>query len=236
MFHDEFLRGFKKMNAKKIEVKKSAEKKLNVAKKTAFSALMILCIQLSFAQTKPDALKLYREGNYKESIAVCEEEITSNPSNLDSHVVLCWALVANRQYKEAEQRATEARKLNSYDIRLIEVLGEAKYYLGKNNEALSMFQRYVANSSETAARLGTVYYYMGEIYIRQAKYEHADIAFTAAVRFEPTYSANWWTRLGYAREMTNDWKNALTAYDKALSLSPAHYDASRGKTRCQSHI
>ncbi len=190
-----------------------------------------------FAQTeRPDALKLYREGKYKDALTICEEEIKNDPNNLDSHVVLCWSLVGNKQYQEAEQRATEARKINSYDIRLIEVLGEAKYYLGKNDEALALFQRYVASSTESAARLGTVYYYMGEIYIRQTRYEHADIAFSSAVRFEPTYSAHWWTRLGYAREMTGDWQNALIAYDRALSLNSGHYDAINGKRRCQEHL
>lgn len=197
-----------------------------------------LCVvlRLSAQNPRPDALKLYRERNYKEAIAVCENELAANPKNLDSHVVLCWSLVGNRQYKEAEVRATEARKINSYDIRLIEVLGEAKYYLGKNAEALSLFQLYVASSTETAARLGTVYYYMGEIYIRQSRYEHADISFSAAVRYEPSYSANWWNRLGWVREQKSDWKNALAAYDKALALNPSHYDASNGKKRCQEHL
>ncbi len=212
------------------------EKKMN---KRIFSCV-ILCLVGMFAvfsqEEKPDALKSYRNGDYKTAIKVCEQEIASNPNNLDSHVVLCWSLIKNKQYNEAEQRASAARKLNSFDIRLIEVLAESKYYLGKNEEALELFQKYVATSSENAARLGTCYYYMGEIYIRKAKYEHADISFTSAVKYEPTYSANWWTRLGYAREMTGDWKNSLVAYDKALELNATHYDANQGKKRCQSHL
>lgn len=207
-------------------------------KKYIYSSLLFFSLAFSsFAQAgKPDALKLYREGNYKDAIVVCEEEIANNPSNMDSHAVLCWSLVGNKQYHEAEQRATEARKINQYDIRLMEVLGEAKYYLGKNAESLAMFQRYIASSSESAARMGTAYYYMGEIYIRQAKYEHADISFTAAVRFEPAHSAHWWTRLGYAREMNGDWQNAIAAYDKALALNSSHYDAIRGKNNCKAHL
>ncbi len=206
-------------------------------KNTILAAVLALASIPSFSQNgKPDALKLYREGNYKDAIVVCEQEINNNPNNMDSHAVLCWSLVANKQYAEAEQRATEARKVNQYDVRLMEVLGEAKYYLGKNNEALSMFQRYIASSTETAARIGTAYYYMGEIYIRQSRFEHADISFTAAVRYEPAHSAHWWTRLGYAREMNSDWQHAIAAYDKALALNSSHYDAIRGKSRCQAKI
>ena len=213
------------------------KKELNMKKLVIVSLILSTIISASFAQAgKPDALKLYREGNYKDAIKICEEEIANNPSNMDSHAVLCWSLVANKQYNEAEQRAIEARKINQYDIRLMEVLGEAKYYLGKNNEALAMFQRYIASSSESAARIGTAYYYMGEIYIRQAKYEHADISFTTAVRFEPAHSAHWWTRLGYSREMNGDWQNAIVAYDRALALNSSHYDAIRGKNNCKAHI
>ena len=78
------------------------------------SVFSFLFSSVLFAQGKPDALKLYREGSYREAISICEQEIASNPSNLDSHAVLCWSLVANKQYNEAEQRATEARKINQY--------------------------------------------------------------------------------------------------------------------------
>ena len=149
--------------------------------------------------------------------------------------VLCWSLIATDRYLEAEQRATEARKLNSYDTRLMEALGEAKYFLGKNNEALSMFQRFIANASETSKDIGLVYYYMGEIYVRQSRFQHADIAFSAAVRSAPTKDY-WWTRLGYAREKTGDYKSALTAYEKALSLNASQYDAKNGKERCQKKL
>ncbi len=195
-----------------------------------------LATNVLFAQTvKPDALKSYNNGNYKEAIEICEQELKVNPSNMDSYTVLCWALVANKQYHEAEQRATEAYNLKSNDERLIEVLGESKYFLDKNDEALTLFQRYVSKASENAARLGRVYYYMGEIYIKQARYEHADIAITTAVKNEPLRDF-WWTRLGYAREMGGHYTEAVSAYDKALSLNSLQYDATRGKVRCQAKI
>ena len=51
-----------------------------------------------FSQTKKDALKLYRNGDYAEAIKVCQEEITEKPNNMDSYAVLCWSLVKNKQY------------------------------------------------------------------------------------------------------------------------------------------
>ena len=132
------------------------------------TALFLLTLQ-AFSQQRADALVLYRNGKYAEAIKICELEITEDPHNIDSYCVLCWSLVRNRQYAEAEQRAAEARKVNSTDVRLIEIQAEAKFYLGKNTSALELFQNYIANVPPNGSRIGNAYYYMGEIYIRQAK-------------------------------------------------------------------
>lgn len=182
-----------------------------------------------------DALVLYQNGDYAAAIQICETEIARNPSRIESYVVLCWSLVRNRQYAEAEQRATDGLKVSPYDLRLIEILGEAKYYLGKNNGALEQFQRYVANAPESGSRVGAAYYFMGEIYIRQARYQHADISLSAAVKKEPLLD-RWWTRLGYAREMAGNYYEAAEAYDEALLLNAASSDAQSGKARVASRL
>lgn len=190
----------------------------------------------AFAQKKKDGLVLYYNKNYKESIAVCEDEIKADPNRVDSYVVLCWSLIGNREYARAEQRAYDGLKLSRYDIRLIEVLGEAKFYLGKNDEALKQFQEYISIAPDrTGSRVGLAYYFMGEIYIRQTKFQHADIALSAAVRKDP-HSDSWWTRLGYAREMAGNYAESLTAYEEALKLNPSKTDAVRGKERVAEYI
>lgn len=190
----------------------------------------------SFAQNRRDALVLYNSGNYKEAIEVCEEEIKNNPNGLDSYAVLCWSLVRNKEYARAEQRAYDGLKINNYDIRLIEILGEAQYYLGKITAALKQFQQYISLAPDrTGSRVGSSYYYMGEIYIRQSKFQHADISLSAAVRKEPLSDA-WWTRLGYAREMAGNYYKSLEAYEEALKLNPTKEDASLGKERVSNHL
>ena len=184
---------------------------------------------------KRDALVLYQNGDYAAAIQICETEIARDRTRIESYVVLCWSLVRNRQYAEAEQRAADGLAVSPYDLRLIEILGEAKYYLGKNNGALEQFQRYVANAPESASRVGTAYYFMGEIYIRQARYQHADISLSAAVKKEPLLD-RWWTRLGYAREMAGNYYEAAEAYDEALLLNAASSDAQSGKARVASRL
>jgi tetratricopeptide (TPR) repeat protein len=129
----------------------------------------------------------------------------------------------------------------------VEVLAEAKYFLGKNTESFALFQEYITLIPDIAisrTRMDTAYYYMGELYIRQARFEHADIAFSTAVHIEPNIDL-WWTRLGYAREMAQnsagatkaeDYAKTIEAYDRALALNPASDDALRGKERSLSRI
>ena len=208
-----------------------SKKKLSIF----IAVLMFFCSIPFYSQMKQDALVLYNNGKYAESVAVCEQELAENPNRIESYVFMCWSLVRNKQYSEAEQRATDGLKISPYDLRLIEILGEARYYLGKNNGAMEQFQRYVSSAPESGSRVGTAYYYMGEIYIRQARYQHADISLTAAVKKEPLLDS-WWVRLGYAREMAKNYYEAANAYDEALRLNPASVEADRGRTRVSSKI
>ena len=207
--------------------------------KKSFFVFFILFLLFEFSvfsqTTKQDALVLYHNGNYRESVQVCEEELKENPNRVDSYVIICWSLVKNKQYAEAEERALSGLEVSPYDLRLIEILGEAKYFLGKNTGAMEQFQKYVANAAESGARVGAAYYYMGEIFIRQARYQHADIAFSSAVKKEPMLDS-WWIRLGYAREMAGNYYEAVNAYDEALRLNPSSIEASRGRDRVNAKL
>ena len=201
-----------------------------------FFILFFLFEFFGFSQTtKQDALVLYHNGKYRESVQVCEEELKENPNRVDSYVVMCWSLVKNKQYAEAEERALSGLEVSPYDLRLIEILGEAKYFLGKNTGAMEQFQKYVASAPESGARVGTAYYYMGEIFIRQARYQHADIAFSSAVKKESMLDS-WWVRLGYAREMAGNYYEAVNAYDEALRLNSSSIEASRGRDRVNAKL
>ena len=204
--------------------------------KLFFSILFLISTYNFWAQTqKQDALVLYHNGKYRESVQVCEEELKENPNRVDSYVVMCWSLVKNKQYAEAEERALAGLEVSPYDLRLIEILGEAKYFLGKNTGAMEQFQKYVANAPESGARVGTAYYYMGEIFIRQARYQHADIALTSAEKKEPILDT-WWVLRGYAREMAGNYYEAVNAYDEALKLNSSSIDASRGRDRVNAKL
>lgn len=181
------------------------------------------------AQTKPDALKMYNGGQYKQAIEVCKQEIKANDRNLDSYVVLIWALIADKQYSEALLWIANSKNISRYDPRILESEGEANYYLGRSDEAIAAFQDYIVYAPN-GNRLAVVYYYLGELYLRSKAYAHADIAFTTAVQFNNKV-ATWWTRLGYAREQNREFIYALQAYERALALDKNLVDAKQGKMR-----
>lgn len=203
--------------------------KRHISSLFALIALSAILAVPAAGQTKPDALELYRNKQYNESIQVCLAEIAETPANVESHVVLCWALVQVKRYEEADSWAEKGRAVSKYDPRLIEIQAEAKYYRGLNDQALRLFQEYISYAPN-GTRIAPAYYFMGETFLRQGRYRHADIAFSTALQLE-SVNANWWVRLGYAREMAKDYRYALEAYNKALGLNPAIPDAARGKER-----
>ncbi|MCL2802214.1 MAG: tetratricopeptide repeat protein [Treponema sp.] len=193
-----------------------------------FSFLFTLSFGI-FAQRAPDALAEYRAGNFERAVLICRDEITANPNNLESHVVICWSLIRLNRLDEAMRYARAGRAIHRFDVRITQIIGEIHYYQGRNDEALQFFQEYAAAAPE-GARIDWVYYFMGEIYIRQGRFRHADIALSTAVHWVPGNAA-WWVRLAYTRESAGDLSGAIEAYERALSLNSQLTDAQRGIER-----
>jgi Flp pilus assembly protein TadD len=205
-------------------------------RKVLFSLVVFLFLLPAVvrAQQRADALQEFRNGNYEEAVRICKAEITANPNNLESHVVLCWSLVNLGRYEEGRTYALAGRTISRYDPRIVEVLGEVYYFQGRNNEALQYFQEYI-NLAPQGTRINTVYYYIGEIFIRQGQFRRADIALSTAVYYMPR-NAEWWTRLAYARENAGETREAITAYETALSLNTQLIDARRGLERARANL
>jgi tetratricopeptide (TPR) repeat protein len=143
-------------------------------------------------------------------------------------VVLTWSLIALGRWADAENYALKGYAVRK-DPRLTESLAEAAYFLGRNEAALRYFQSYLSFLPE-GGRAGNAYYYIGEIYLRLAKWSHADIALSTAVFFSPS-NARWWTRLGWAQEKAGDTERAKVAYTQALLLDKGIQDAINGLER-----
>ncbi|HUX13544.1 MAG TPA: tetratricopeptide repeat protein [Spirochaetia bacterium] len=184
--------------------------------------------------TTQDALQMYRDKRYAAAVEETLAEIQATPRNIDSYVVLGWSLLALGRYQEALDWGTKALTVSPYDDRVIEILGEASYRLNQNQAALKYFEQYVSLAPSGNNRLiDDVYYFMAETYIRLGELNHADIALSAAIHFQPNESL-YWTRLGYVREQLKEYSPALDAYQRALNLNPNLADAVAGRNRVQS--
>ncbi|WP_028974088.1 tetratricopeptide repeat protein [Spirochaeta cellobiosiphila] len=192
---------------------------------------LLLSFSLPLFSQRADALALYREGKYDEAIAACRADLQMNAENMDAYTIMGWSLVRKGSYDQARIEMEKALKVRRYDYRIIESLGESYFYLGRNLDALKYFEEY-SSIAPSEDRIDTVFFFMGEIFIRLGEYHHADIALSTAVHHAPNV-ARWWARLGYARERAKDYTWAKVAYQKALELNPGLEDAIRGLERSQ---
>jgi tetratricopeptide (TPR) repeat protein len=200
-------------------------------RKASFLVLALaLALPLAAQGGFAEAQRLHDQGRYEESRKLALEAIGANAGDIDSYVVLCADLLALERWADAQNYALKGYE-KKRDPRLTEILGEAAYNLGNNEAALKLFQNYVVAVPE-GSTLGRAYSFMGEIFLRKARYAHADIAFSTALQFVPG-NARWWSRLGWAREKANDRTGALAAYRSALDLEPALEDALLGLSRVQ---
>ncbi|MBO7047325.1 MAG: tetratricopeptide repeat protein [Spirochaetia bacterium] len=180
------------------------------------------------AQTKPDALKEYRAKQYGTAVDICLAEIKAGTYTVDTYNILLWSLNRQKRYRETITYGNQASK-KYRDMRIIESMGVAYYYVGNYDRALSNFKTYAAELPE-GSFIDDVYYFLGEIYIKQNEFNNADIALTTAVHHYPK-SAMWWARLGYAREQAGSFEAALAAYDQALSINRNQAEAKSGRDR-----
>jgi tetratricopeptide (TPR) repeat protein len=114
-------------------------------------------------------------------------------------------------------------------------MGESYYFLNQMESSIKYLQKYIEASGDNGDRGPTAYFFMGEAYLRLKKYSHADIAYSTAVLKEPNMP-RWWFRLGNAREALGDWKRALDAYGKALTLNPAYAEAQTAQARAKAKV
>jgi tetratricopeptide (TPR) repeat protein len=166
---------------------------------------------------------------YNEAIRICNGEIARNAATRDTYAVFAWTYQRLQRYAEVIRWGERGLRLYPDDYRIVEVMGEAYFYLNNYDACLRFMQRY-ANALPQGDRTAVAYFFIGEIYRLTQKYQHADIAYTMAVHLEPN-AALWWYRLGTVREAASEFSHAITAYERALALNPGYREASAGLER-----
>ena len=206
--------------------------------------VLVCASGLGYTQEKADALKLYRTGrsldsagrteeakvSYTAAVDVCLAELRQNPRNMESYTVYTWSLFRLHRYRETVAVCNEALKITS-DVRIIETLGEAYFYLNDYKESLRQMERYI-DMAPTGERASVAYFYVGDIYRLTKRYQKADIAYSAAVHLEPSNSL-WWYRLGLAREQAGYKQSGRAAFERALNIRKDYNEAAEGLARVE---
>ncbi len=197
---------------------------------------------------KADALLPYKQGRdldalgrrseavvkYQEAIVICDKEIALDSTRMDSYTVKCWALFRLERYRQVVDVGLLSLKIK-FDARVVEVMGESFYYLADDLNTIKYLQRYIDNVGEFGDRVPSAYFYMAESYLRQKRYDHADIAYSFAVYREANI-ARWWFRYASVVETLGENKRAYDLYVKALKLSPGLKEASDGMARVKAKL
>jgi tetratricopeptide (TPR) repeat protein len=200
----------------------------------AFFVFFIGSVALVSAQQSPDALAMYRGGDTDGAIRVTLAELAVNPKNIESYVVLGWALNSAGRHAEAIDYGLQALQVNRFESRVLQIVAEAHYDLGNTVETLEYLERYV-QVAPTGSFVDWVYLAMGEIFLRLGEFHRADIALSTAV-YHNNRIASRWSRLGFAREQLGEWQYSLEAYERALQLDPNLGDAIRGGQRVRAQL
>lgn len=153
---------------------------------------------------------------FQRSLAMTERLLSKEPSNPDLQTLKTWNLFRLHRYVDTVVYAQSVLNTRE-DHRVLETMAEALFFLNKNEEALSAFGRYFTIAPENDDRRSSAFYYVGEIYFRIKKYEHADIAFSTAVSMEKNMYY-WWYRLGLVKEVLGQYRRAYEAFNASLAL------------------
>ena len=210
-----------------------------------FILLLFLPALSAFAQNNQnqDAFWNYRYGRdmesrnrlpeaqyfYGEAVRISNEEISKNAATRDTYVALTWSLQRQRKYADVITWGERGLRLFSDEYRIVEIMGEAYFYLEDYDESLRFMQRY-ANSEPRGERAGVAYFFIGEIFRLRKQFHHADVAYTMAVMLESSI-ALWWFRLGSVREANEDFPQAVQAYERAIRINSNYRDALDGLAR-----
>jgi len=204
--------------------------------------LLLFQVQ-AFAQNNTDALWNYNNGRemetrnrmfeadyfYSEAVRICNDEISRNAADSNTYTTLTWTLRRQKKYADVITWGERGLRLYPDEYRIVETMGEAYFYLEDLDNSLRFMQRYV-NAIPQGDRTSIAYFFIGEIFRLRKQFHHADVAYSTAVRLQPSL-ALWWYRLGTVREAAGDFAQAASAYEQAVKINPNYKEASEGLDR-----
>ena len=199
-------------------------------------AVALICLFSSAAVAQeplPDALELYRQGNYSRAVEVTLQEIEAQPRRVDSYVVLGWSLLALFRNEEALNYAEDGLLVSRTDQRLLNIAAEAAHALDRTDVALGHLETYVALWPE-GAYIADTFALIGSILAEYGEYRNAETAYMAALHHRE--EGEWWRELGAVREELEELPRAVNAYEAAIAINPGDEGAQESLARIEANV
>lgn len=175
--------------------------------------------------------KVYKTGNVKSAIELCQIGLQDDPTNAELHVrlgdlYLAWHLDIYNSCQYIDEAITEYQRALETYIDSAEIyfkIGQAHYFKGDLDKAINYLDTAVSKDS----KLGKAYYLLAEAYTKKARFSDAVMNARKAVEVTPcaNSSAHFLLSNLYSVSSARSFKNAFLAkFELLLSLMTLPFD------------
>lgn len=163
------------------------------------------------------------------TILQLEEDVKTSPNTVAPRLAVAIAYAARGMHNEAVEQFQEALKLNPTNQHALIGLGVAQMNRGDDDAAMQAFMQVADLNKDnpvkyTIQELETVYYNLGNIYLKRKDYSTAVEQLEEALKINRT-DADAIYLLGMARQKMGDLSGAEQAYIEATTFVPNFLDA-----------
>jgi len=152
--------------------------------------------------------------NHRELIDYYYDFVKKNPDYRSGYLWLLDNLIDDGRLDEALRAVRNMEKVEyTYHVPLYE--GHILSRMGRNKEAEALWQKMLDENPDS----WIVWSSMGDVRVKQCRYEEAIDFFQKAAELEPTprFIDNW-DSIGQINEMLGRWQDAAAAYEKVLDI------------------
>ncbi len=175
--------------------------------------------------------KVYKTGDVKNAIELCQIGLQDDPTNADLHVrlgdlYLAWHLDVSTSCQYVDEAITEYQRALETYIDSAEIyfkIGQAHYFKGELDKAVNYLDTAIAKNN----KLGKAYYLLAETYTKKARFLEASINAKKAIKAMPLRNscAHFLLSNIYKVSSVRNFKNAfLSKFEFFLSLLTLPFD------------
>ena len=171
----------------------------------------------------------YREGNPEAAIEALRRATDLDPRNWRAVNLLAIAYLAKGMPDLAEAEFDRALRINPTEAEILVNYGALKLRQGKNEEAVEVFTRALADLDYRNVAL--VLSNLSLAYSESGQYDNAVETAREATRRAPTLCQGWF-HLGIAEEKRGHTDDAVAAYESLVKYCPGEADGAQVRMAC----